>query len=65
MLNSKKTFFMTISVGMIARNLLHNDFYKLLKEKYRIVMFTPLYNDTEFIKEFGGDGVEFHDLKVF
>ena len=58
----KQTIFLTINFGIIARNLLHNDFFKLLKEKYRVIIFTPLYNDSEFIKLFGGSDVVFKQL---
>ena len=60
----KPTIFITISVGMIARNLLHNNFYELLRKKYHIVIFSPLWNDEDFIKEFARDDVEFKELKV-
>lgn len=55
--SQKPTIFMTISVGMIARNLLHNEFFRLLKDAYNVVIFTPLNSDPDFIQEFGGTGV--------
>lgn len=49
-MEQKPTIFITISVGMIARNLLDNTFWKLLQEKYRVVILTSL-KDTEAFKE--------------
>jgi len=56
---TKKTIFLTIIRGMMARNLLHNDFYKILREKFRIVILTPAANDERFCKEFSHPNVEF------
>ena len=58
----KKTIFLTIERGMVARNLLHNDFYIRLKERYNIVIFTPLNNDSRFIIEFGGNNIKIAKL---
>lgn len=63
MANEKKTVFLTIGTGVVARNFLCNRFFEKLKEKYRVVIFTPLYNDPDFIKRFGGDNVHFEKLK--
>lgn len=54
-----KKIFLTISQGWIARNFLQNDFYKILREKYEIVILTPAYNDERFLKEFGHSHVRF------
>ena len=47
----KKTIIITIMRGMMARNLLKNDFYEILREKFNIVILTPAANDERFVKE--------------
>jgi len=60
----KDTIFITIDRGLVARNFLLNSFFEKLKEKYEVVIFTPLYEDLDFINEFGGSGVYFEKLKT-
>lgn len=55
----KKTIIITIIRGMMARNLLKNDFYKILREKFNIVILTPAANDERFVEEFGHPNVKF------
>lgn len=57
-----KTIFLTVGTGVVARNLLNNSFYKKLKGQYNIILFTPLFNDAEFQKLYGGENVIFSDL---
>ena len=64
-MNKKPTIFLTISVGMIARNLLNNRFYDRLCEQYEVVLITPLHDNDEFVKSFGRAGVLFEELKEF
>lgn len=59
----KKTVFLTVSVGMLARNVLNNRFYERLTENYNVVMLTPLHSDPEFVKTFARPGVTFRELK--
>ena len=54
-----KKVFLTVSRGSIARNLLKNDFYILLREKYQVVMLTPAHEDERFLKEFDHPNVTF------
>ncbi len=49
---NKKTIFLTIGRAMTARNLLLNDFGRLLSEKYQVVIFTPAFKDREFNEKF-------------
>jgi len=58
-----KIIFLTILRGAIARNVLHNDFYRVLREKYKIVILTPAFEDPEFRKIFGHPNVSFLPLK--
>src|SRR3989344_2757545 len=56
----RKTIFLTVSVGMIARNLLHNDFWKTVTSKYNVVILTAFADDevdADFIKLFGRPNV--------
>jgi hypothetical protein len=55
---SYKKILLSISGGAQARNLLQNDFYKLLKESgCKIIIVTSAHDDARFIKEFGGQNV--------
>lgn len=54
-----KKVFLTVSRGSIARNLLKNDFYKLLLQNYHVVVLTPAYKDERFLNEFAGSNVTF------
>ncbi len=60
-----KKIFLTVSRGWIARNLLQNDFYKILREKYKIVLLTPAYKDERFEKEFAHPNVSFLPLEEY
>ncbi len=54
----------TVSRGGIARNILKNDFYGLLRERVeQIVLITQASNDKRFIDEFGGEKVRMVELK--
>ena len=55
----KKTIIITIIRGMTARNLLRNDFYKILREKFNLVILTPAAKDERFVKEFAHPNVKF------
>jgi len=53
------TILITISRGAIARNLLQNEFYDLLKRHFdQVVLITTAAKDERFQKEFGADNVE-------
>lgn len=58
-MNTRKTIIITIIRGMMARNLLKNDFYKILREKFNIVILTPAANDERFVEEFAHPNVKF------
>lgn len=62
---NKKTIFLTVIRADIVKNLLFNDFFKFLAEKYRIVILTPLFNDPEFKNKFGQFAIAPLHLKVF
>jgi hypothetical protein len=47
---------------MVARNILLNDFFTKLKEKYDVVIFSPLSDDQDFINKFKSSGVFFEKL---
>ena len=55
----QKTIFITISIGIIARNLLRTDFFKILKEQknLRIVLIMPPNVDEYLKKELLADNV--------
>lgn len=58
-----KTIFITISRGSIAKNFLHNDFYRILQEAdSKIVLLSPAYGSEEFKKLFGGQNIFFEPL---
>lgn len=61
---NKKNIILTISVGMIARNILHNKFWELLRKKYNVIILTSFKNDdkADFEKQFGGEGVVLEEL---
>ena len=55
-----KTIFITISRGSIAKNILHNDFYQIIKDAgLRIVILSPAFKYPDFIKEFDGENIFF------
>lgn len=57
------TIFITISRGSIARNLLHNKFYDLIKNDFdKVVILTPCSKDRRFINEFKARNVEILSL---
>ncbi len=55
----RKKICITILRGWLARNFLHNDFYRILRERYDIVILTPAWKDERFVKEFGHPHVRF------
>ncbi|MEK7208972.1 MAG: hypothetical protein AAB677_01785 [Patescibacteria group bacterium] len=57
------TIFLTVGRSMTARNLLQNDFYCQLREKYRLIILTPAFNDPRFIQEFSHPNVVFKYFK--
>lgn len=53
-----KTIFITINRGLIARDILQTDVFKVLKKAgLRIVLLTPAYQDKRFLEEFKDDNV--------
>lgn len=54
-----KKIFLTISRGSLARNLLQNDFYKILCNNYKVVLLTSAAEDTRFQQEFAHPNVSF------
>jgi hypothetical protein len=62
MSNQKPTIFLTIDRGMVARNILLNDFFVRLKEKYQVVVFSPMSDDREFTDLFADKDVFFEKL---
>lgn len=60
-----KTIFMTISRGFLARNILQTTIFSLLRKNgHRIIIATPAWEDEEFVKEFGGENVEFIPMET-
>jgi hypothetical protein len=59
-----KTIFVTITGGYSIRNVLRTNIFKILKSRkdLKIVIFTPLFNDKNFISEFKAKNVSFHNL---
>lgn len=58
-----KTILLTISRGVLARNILQTDVFDLLKKSgHRIVILTPAYRDERFLKEFSAPNVFFENL---
>jgi len=58
-----KVLMITISKGLIARNLLQNDFYELVKKHFdRVVILTTASADKRFLDEFKADNVFFIPL---
>jgi hypothetical protein len=61
--NKQSNIVITISRGGLARNLLQNDFFALIKQSFnKVIILSPAYNDERFIREFKGDNVEIIDL---
>jgi hypothetical protein len=58
-----KKILLTISRGWIARNLLQNDFYRILREDAKIYILSPAHNDRRFIDEFKHNNVYFIPLE--
>ncbi|PIR93151.1 hypothetical protein COT99_02315 [Candidatus Falkowbacteria bacterium CG10_big_fil_rev_8_21_14_0_10_43_10] len=53
------TIFITISRGSIVRNLLQNEFFNLLKEKFdKVVILSFAASNEEFLRQFQKDNVE-------
>lgn len=57
-----KNIVITISRGAIAKNLLDNDFYKILRERFSIVILSPAYNEPRFIESYAHQNVTFAPL---
>lgn len=58
-----KTIFITISRGVLARNILQTDVFDVLKKAgHRIVILTPAYRDERFLKEFSAPNIIFENL---
>jgi hypothetical protein len=55
----KKTLLLTVIRGMIARNLLQNEFFHIVRERYNIIILTPAAKDERFINEFQHPNVRF------
>src|SRR3989338_4503616 len=50
----------TISKGLVARNILQNDFFELLKKEFvKVVIITPAADDPRFLREFSAPQVHF------
>ena len=62
-----KTIFVTITGGYGIRNILRTNVFKILKsaKNLKIVIFTPLFNDENFVSEFGGENVLFENLWMY
>lgn len=53
------TIFITVSRGAIARNILQNEFYDLVKRHFdKVILITTAAGDARFAKEFGAPNVE-------
>jgi len=50
-MDSRKTIFITVDRAGIARNLFFNNFAGLLRKKYRVIIFSSMYNDKEFLEK--------------
>lgn len=59
-----KTIFVTITGGYGIRNILRTNVFKILKsaKNLKIVIFTPLFNNKNFVSEFCGENVLFENL---
>ena len=62
-MEKRKTIFISLPYPMSIRNILRNPLYELLYKKYKIVIFTPLFDDDIFLDEFKRDGVFFYPLQ--
>src|SRR5262245_25945548 len=62
---SLKTIFIIVDSGMAIRNILRTDVYRILKacKNLRIVIFSPLANDTDFLNEVAGENVVVEPLQ--
>lgn len=59
------TIFITISRGVIARNLLQNEFFELVKRHFdKVVLLTTAADDERFKKEFDAPNVEILGMPV-
>lgn len=54
-----KTIVLTITRGSTAYNLLSNDFYRTIREKFKVVIFTTAWQDERFVREFAHPNVSF------
>ncbi len=58
-----KTIFLTMSRGVIARNIMQTNVLRLLKEAgHRLVILTPAFRNEKFLKEFAAPNVFFENL---
>jgi len=57
------TIFLTVIRSMVARNLLQNDFFRILRERFRIVILTPAANDVVFCRAFAHPNVSFKHFR--
>lgn len=57
-----KTIFFVLATKTRINFILRTDLFKILKEKYRIVIVTPFWKDKDFVSEFGGQNVIFEPL---
>jgi hypothetical protein len=60
----KKTIFFVVQTGFAIRNVLRSDAFRKFKDRkdVRIIIFSSLYNDGKFKKEFGAKNVYFEKL---
>lgn len=58
-----KTILLTIPRGVVARNLLENDFYRQLRQRYHIVILTPAATDPDFLDRFNHPHATFLEFK--
>lgn len=61
-MNEQPTIVLTIVRGNLARNFLQNDFYTILRDRFRLIILTPAADDDRFKKEFGHPTVTFLPL---
>nr|MBA4404760.1 hypothetical protein [Nanoarchaeum sp.] len=63
----KKTVFISVPGGFATRNILRGGTFDYLKKNkdLKIVILSPLYNNPEFVKEFGAENVFFEKLILF
>lgn len=57
-----KTIFLSIPYGMSARNILLSDAFNILKKKFQIIILSPLYQDSNFQRDFADTNVIIENL---